>query len=59
MDSMLFILSRLNTRIKFPMMLMLLTVYTKVLMRRRLTTIFSVRTFLTHLLMKRRQLMIY
>ena len=59
MDSMLFILSRLNTRIKFPMMLMLLTVYMKVLMRRRLTTIFSVRTFLTHLLMKRRQLMIY
>ena len=59
MDSMLFILSRMHTRNHLPMMLMLPTVYLEVLMRRRQTTIFSVLTFWTHLLMKRRQLMIY
>ena len=59
MDSMLFILSRIHTRNHLPTMIMLPTVFLEVLMRIRQTTIFSVLTFWTHLLMKRRKLMIY
>ena len=59
MDSMLFILSRMHTRNHLPTMLMFPTVYLEVLMRIRQTTIFSALTFWTHLLMKRRILMIY
>ena len=57
MDSMLLTLSMPLTRHKLLMMPMLPTLFTVVLMRKKLTTIFSRSTPWTHLLMSRKQLM--